>query len=113
MSKPTMTPPNSHFRNWKEFKNDSVARAKMIFGADMKPCPICSSYNLMYQTPIDIDHFKKTKEFKLVGQCYIMCCNCGHKGPSVDCSGEDYHTVKADPVTASIIRKLWNLHQPA
>lgn len=98
---------------------------KFIFKQEMNPCPKCKSYDMWYQTPIKIEEeipanftakqlisiwARATKEGKtpLEGPCYMMCRNCGHKGPSVDCTGRTSEDVGKDPIVAKKIKELWN-----
>ena len=89
-------------------------RCEIIFGQTMKPCPKCKSFNLKYQNPIKLDaplpdefdvaklvgiwaRQKKSGETPLEGPCYLMCFDCFHKGPAVDCSGRTSEDVSLDP----------------
>uniref|UniRef100_A0A6M3LKY8 Putative restriction alleviation protein n=1 Tax=viral metagenome TaxID=1070528 RepID=A0A6M3LKY8_9ZZZZ len=93
-----------------------------------KPCPKCGSWDIIPQTPIKIDITREdlvdpkkvlgkwAREIRLTGgilegPCFIMCRNCGHKGPSVDCSGRTSEDVGKDPKVYSEIKKLW-IEQP-
>lgn len=99
--------------------------AEFVFSQEMEPCPKCNSYDMMYQTPIKIPEeipkdvtpkqllgiwVRATKkgETPLEGPSYMMCRNCGHKGPSVDCTGRTSEDVTSDPIVAKKIKELWN-----
>jgi hypothetical protein len=99
--------------------------AKFVFRQEMKPCPKCKSYNMWYQNPIKLKEkipkdftakqllgiwARSIKEGKtpLEGPCYMSCRDCGHKGPSIDCSGRTSEDVGKDPIVAKKIKDLWN-----
>ena len=44
----------------------------------------------------------------LEGPVFLMCRECGHRGPSVDCSGRTSESVMKDARVASEIKRLWN-----
>lgn len=95
-----------------------------MFGQDMRACPTCGGYHLQYQTPIkmedpitDSDDAKTMvkkwaksymKDERLEGPVFIMCFECGHKGPSVDCAGRSRDDVGQDKNLADTIKSLWN-----
>lgn len=89
-----------------------------------KPCPKCGSWDIVAQTPIkvDIDDNDLKNPKKLIGKwakevnrtggilagpCYLMCKNCGHKGPSVNCEGRTSTDVGRDPIVFSEMKRLW------
>lgn len=99
--------------------------AKMIFRMEMEPCPACGSYYMMGQTPIKMDisdddlenpkkllgkwaRATKAGATPLKGPVFMMCRDCGYKGPEVDCSGRTSESVGQDPVVAKKIKTLWN-----
>lgn len=101
----------------------------IIFRQEMEPCPKCGGYNLKYQTPIKrAGGLRKpllTKELlvawvksvqedggELQGPCYIMCFDCWHRGPSLDCTGRKSTDVGRDPEIARKIKELWNSQLP-
>lgn len=105
--------------------SDPKARAKFVFGQEMKACPKCGGYNIKNQTPIKLKELiqptdgakqilgKWTRTVMagntpLEGTAFIMCFTCGHKGPSVDCSGRTSEDVGKDPVVAAEMKRLWN-----
>lgn len=101
-------------------------RCRMRFGGhDMLPCPKCGSYDLRYQTPIQVDEplpdepdarqilgiwarAMKSGQRLLKGPCYIACFECFHRGPAMDCSGRTSDDVGRDPAVAEELRRLWN-----
>lgn len=102
-------------------------RAKFVYGQEMEPCPKCGSYDMKPQTPIklneefskkDLENPKKllgqwarkkmTGEDWLEGPCYFMCFECGHKGPSVDCSGRTSTEIGQDRQVYAKMKELWN-----
>ena len=105
-------------------------KANFIFGQEMSPCPKCGSYNIHIQTPVKIDldndDFDNPKKIVgkwvniiksgieglegdyLEGPCFIMCFDCHHKGPSLDCSGRTSTDIGRDPVVMKKTIKLWN-----
>lgn len=101
----------------------TAATARMIFGQEMKPCPNCGGYQLKYQTPIRIDlkpedgakqilgkwaRAIRAGATELQGPCYLMCWDCRHKGPSLDCTGRTSEDVGKDPKVATEVKHLWN-----
>jgi hypothetical protein len=111
----------------KNIFNDPQKRAELIFNQHMYPCPECGSYNLIYQTPIilnepvpeSFDAKKllgiyartiKNGHTLLRGDAFLMCKDCGHKGPPVDVSGRTAEDVGQDPIIASKIKHKWNKH---
>ena len=106
----------------KVFK-DPAKRAEFIFGQPMEPCPRCGGYNLRNQTPIVMDlpvdaspkqmlgawaRATKGGAAPLEGPVCIMCVDCRHKGPAVDCSGRTSEDVGQDPVVSAEMKRLWN-----
>jgi hypothetical protein len=102
---------------------DPRSRTAWAFGEEMKPCPKCKSYHIRYQTPVDCglesgDNAKqilskwaratKAGSTPLKGPVFIMCCDCGHCGPAVDCKGRTAEEVGRDPMVAAAVRRLWN-----
>ena len=94
-----------------------------IFGEPMKPCPKCDSYELNYQTPIKMNvpedytpqemlmewlNNPNSRTNKLEGPCFIMCWDCGHRGPAVDCSGKTLEDVSDNPEINKKMINLWN-----
>lgn len=106
--------------------NRTAATAKMIFGQEMKSCPKCGSFDMMFQTPIKMDKEpilatdtakqlvgKWARAIKdgytpLEGPVYLMCRDCWHKGPAFDCTGRTSEEVGRDKNVADIVKKLWN-----
>ena len=104
---------------------DPAKRAAFIFAQPMQPCPKCGSYNFKYQTPIQMrEPILATDTAKqmvgkwaravqggntpLEGPVFIMCFDCGHKGPSVDCSGRTSEDVGRDKRVADEVKRRWN-----
>lgn len=100
-------------------------RAKIVFGEEMKDCPNCGGYNFKFQTPIKMKNpieandtpkqmVKKwanemlKENVYLEGPVFIMCFDCGYKGPSVDCSGKTRDEVGQDAEVAKKVKELWN-----
>ena len=100
-------------------------RTKIVFGQDMKECPNCGSYHFKFQTPIKMETpieatdspkqmVKKwakemlKEDVYMEGPVFIMCFDCGHKGPSVDCSGRTLYDVGKDAKLSSDVKMLWN-----
>ena len=107
---------------------DTKRRAEMIFGQPMNPCPKCGSYNLRYRTPIQMEapesddpkallgawaRATKSGNTPLEGPCYLMCRECRHEGPAVDCTGRTSEDVGKDPEVAKEIKRLWNAQKPS
>lgn len=101
------------------------ARLEFIMGQEMQPCPVCGSWDITAQTPIKMDltdedmkdgatlvskwaKAKLSGNDWLEGPVFMMCCDCGHKGPSVDCSGRRSSDVGKDPKVSREIKDLWN-----
>lgn len=106
----------------------TAKRAEFTFGQPMKPCPKCGSYHFMHQTPIKMDepitpqdtaksllgkwaraqkgHLGEDSEME--GPVFIMCFDCGHKGPSVDCTGMTRGQVGRSKPVADEVKRLWN-----
>jgi len=99
--------------------------AKFIHGIEMKPCPSCGAFNMHYRMPIQMKEpilatdgarqilGKWARSIKdgntpLEGPCFMVCEDCGHKGPSIDCSGRTSEDVGKDPLVASEIKRIWN-----
>lgn len=95
--------------------------ARIIFGEEMKPCPECGSFNIKGQTPVKIESDLDIKSLlsqyakmtmngtdDLEGPCYLMCFDCMHKGPSIDCSGRTAADVGNDPKVWTEMKRLWN-----
>ena len=91
----------------------------------MKPCPKCGSYHIKHQTPIQMkEPVLATDSAKqivgkwaravrdgnnaLEGPVFLMCFDCGHKGPAVDCTGRTAEDVGRDPIVAATVKRLWN-----
>lgn len=105
-------------------RKDPAKRAEFLFGEPMKTCPKCGSWNFKYQTPIQlvetVDELEpeklvrswaksmKTNGGLLEGPVFIMCFDCAHKGPAVDCTGRTSAEVGQDPVVSKEVRRLWN-----
>lgn len=89
----------------------------------MKPCPKCGGYNIKSQTPIEM-HISgadsprqvlgkwartvKAGHTPLQGPVYIMCFDCLHKGPAMDCTGRTSEEVGQDKQVFKTIKRLWN-----
>lgn len=102
---------------------DPAKRAEFVFGQPMKPCPKCGSYRMGYQTPIKLDikpddsarqivekwalEVKATSGI-LEGPVFLVCQDCRHKGPSLDCSGRTSADVGRDPKVSAEVKRLWN-----
>ena len=86
-----------------------------------EPCPICNSWNIIPQTPIDVEiditdarkalgqyaRAKKNGATPLKGPCFIMCKDCGFKAPSVDCKGKTSEEVGQDQEIFAEMKRLW------
>lgn len=103
----------------------TAKQAAFVFGQDMKACPKCGSFYMMHQTPIVMkeeilptDSAKqllgkwaravKDGHTPLEGPVFIMCRDCGHKGPAADCSGRTSEEVGRDKAVADTVKRLWN-----
>ena len=103
----------------------TAQRAKISFGQSMQPCPKCSGFNFRYQTPIKMKEpilatdsakqllgkwARSTKDGNtpLEGPVFIMCFDCGHKGPAMDCTGRTSEDVGRDKAVADTVKRLWN-----
>ncbi len=101
----------------------TVKTAESRFGAPMNPCPMCGSYNMATRAPIQMnlsrDDDAKTTVKKwakanwdgsayLEGPVYIVCQDCFHRGPAVDCSGKRSCEVMGDREIYAKMRDLWN-----
>ena len=104
---------------------DPARRAEFIFGQPMKPCPKCGSYNLKFQTPIvmkePIAEGDTAKQMvgkwaraviggatPLEGPVFIMCFDCFHNGPAMDCRGMTSEEVGRDRYVSGTFKRLWN-----
>lgn len=107
--------------------SDPASRAAWVYGQPMAACPRCGSYDMKPQTPIMIDmtgeetprqllgkwvRTTKAGATPLEGPVFMMCWECGHKGPSVDCSGRTREDVGMDPAVNAEIKRLWNSQAP-
>ena len=100
----------------------SLQYSKRIY---KRACPACGSWNLIAQTPIDVEiditdarkalgqYARATKSgaTPLKGPCYIMCFDCCHKGPAVDCSGRTSEDVGRDRAVFDEMKRLWFEHE--
>ena len=89
-----------------------------------RACPACGSWNLKPQTPVDVEiditdvrkalgqyaRAIKAGATPLIGPCYIMCFDCFHKGPSVDCTGRTSEDVGRDKAVFDEMKRLWREH---
>ena len=104
---------------------DPAKRAEWVHGQPMAPCPMCGSYQMMAQIPIALDTTGTETPAQLVGKwaratkagatplqgpAYYACKDCGHKGPSVDCSGRTSEECRADCALNTEMKRLWNQH---
>ena len=102
-------------------------RAEWIYGQPMTPCPACGSYNMKPQMPVKIGladddtamqalgklaRAMKSGTVVLEGPCYYACGDCGHKGPSVDCTGRTSEECRGDRFLNDEMKRLWNTHSP-
>jgi hypothetical protein len=104
---------------------DPAKRAEFVFGQPMKPCPKCGSYSLIHQTPIKMaepitagDSAKQAvgkwaREMsrgdpQMEGPVFIMCRDCFHKGPSMDCTGMTRSQVGQSREVSDTVKRLWN-----
>lgn len=104
---------------------DPAKRAAFVFGQPMKPCPKCGGYSLIHQTPIKMAEpiaagdtaeqaiGKWAREMlrgdpEMEGPVFIMCRDCGHKGPSVDCTGMTREQVGQSREVSTEVKRLWN-----
>lgn len=102
---------------------DPASRAAWVYGQTMAPCPACGGYNMKPQAPIKIDLSGDETPQQLLGKwarttigevtplegpVYMMCWDCRHKGPSVDCTGRTSEDVRKDSALNAEIKKLWN-----
>jgi len=91
----------------------------------MQPCPKCGSFNFKFQTPIQMKETilatdtvrqmvgkwaraVKDGNTPLEAPVFIMCFDCGHKGPAMDCTGRTSEEVGQDRVVAATVKRLWN-----
>ncbi len=104
-------------------KRGTAEYVEWIYRQPMKPCPKCGAYNMKPQTPIKMsEDIGSTAESvvgawaraqrggatPLEGPVYMMCFDCGHKGPAADCSGRTSQDVGKDANVNSEIKRLWN-----
>lgn len=104
---------------------DPAKRAEFVFGQPMKPCPKCGSYRMMYQTPIVMKEpiVGTDTAQQMVGKwaravkdgnevmekdVFIMCRDCGHRAPGVDCAGRLRSEVGRDGALSAEVKRLWN-----
>lgn len=107
-----------------DFLKDPKKRAEWVYGEVMAPCPKCGSYNMRPQIPIVINEPAAKGVPALLGQwaratkagatpvqgpAYYCCWGCGHKGPSVDCTGRTSEECRADKALNAEMKRLWNL----
>lgn len=98
-------------------------RAAWVYGQPMAPCPVCGSYNMGPQIPIDLETTGDETVPQLVGKwaratvaggtplqgvAYYMCRDCLHKGPAVDCIGRTSEACRADRALNAEMKRLWN-----
>lgn len=100
-------------------------RAAFIFGQDMEPCPRCGSYHIGYSTPIKMAEpitpqdgarqilgkwarATQSGHTPLEGPVRLVCRECGHQGPALDCTGRTSEDVGCDPAVAAEVKRLWN-----
>lgn len=50
----------------------------------------------------------KSGATQLEGPAYLMCFDCFHKGPSVDCTGRTSEDVARDKAVYDEMKRLWN-----
>lgn len=103
----------------------TAKQAAFVFGQQMKPCPKCGSFNMFWQTPINMkEEILETDSAKqmvgkwaraikdgctpLEGPVFLMCRDCYHKGPAMDCSGRTSEEVGRDKEVADTVKQLWN-----
>lgn len=101
----------------------TAKRAAFVFGQEMKACPACGGWHFMVQTPIKMEPIAATDTAKqLVGKwaratiagavmdgpVFIMCFDCGHKGPGVACEGRTRDEVGQDRALYTEVKRLWN-----
>lgn len=96
--------------------------AEFAFGCKMNPCPKCGSWNIKYQVPIEIDIPKgasarqilsawareQAKGPRLKGYGFIMCFDCGYKGPHVSTEGMTYGQANKSVEFADKMKAAWN-----
>ncbi len=102
---------------------DPAARAAWVYGQPMAPCPKCGSYNMKPQMPIKMDVVGDETAPQLLGKwvratnagatplqgpAYYACCDCGHNGPAVDCTGRTSEECRPDPGLNTEMKRLWN-----
>lgn len=102
---------------------DPASRAAWVYGQPMAPCPQCGSYDMKPQMPIQLEvtgaetmpqilgkwaRATKGGATPLQGPCYFMCWDCGHKGPSVDCTGRTSEDARKDRELNAQMKRLWN-----
>lgn len=108
---------------------DPARRAAFVFGQPMKPCPKCGSFSLIFQTPIKMadpitagDTAKQAvgkwaREIlhgdpQMEGPVFIMCRDCFHKGPALDCTGMSREQVGQSREISATVKRLWNEQTP-
>ena len=106
---------------------DPAKRAQWVYGQPMAPCPICGSYNMKPQIPIQLERSGDETAQQLLGKwaratragatplegtAFFMCWDCGHKGPAVDCAGRTREDVGQDRALNAEIKRLWNTQTP-
>lgn len=99
--------------------------AKFVFREVMIPCPQCGSYHLGYSMPIQmkepITMSDRAKQIigkwartvrdgraMLEGPVRIVCRDCHHQGPPMDCGGRTSEEVGRDKAVADEVKRLWN-----
>lgn len=109
-------------KDGEKMKNVTAKQAEFIFGQPMNPCPKCGSYNLSYRTPIVLDVTdddspkailgKYAKALRqgpvLEGPVYMICSDCLHRGPAIDCSHMTYDEMKKSKDVAKKVKAAWN-----
>lgn len=89
-----------------------------------KRCPKCGGYNIKAQVPIVMEEIKADDSVKQIlakwararksgatpikGVAFIMCFDCGHEGPKVDCTGMTAEQVSSSPAIFVKMKSLWN-----
>lgn len=99
--------------------------ARFVFREAMIPCPKCGGCHLGYSTPIRMKEpitasdgarqilgkwarSVKDGHTMLEGPVRIVCRDCHHKGPPMDCAGRTSEEVGKDKAVAAEVRRLWN-----
>lgn len=101
-------------------------RAAWVYGQPMAPCPKCGGYDMKPQIPIALEttgsetipqligkwaRATKPGTTPIAGPAYFVCWSCGHKGPSVDCTGRTSEDCRADKTLNATMKLLWNTQQ--